>query len=58
MEPNDVTFDLSPHECKSYALTITPPEGMPEGDYNFEITCIREGAVGEYVSRGGKITIR
>ena len=58
MEPNDVTFDLSPHECKSYPLTITPPEGMPEGDYNFEITCIREGAVGEYVSRGGKITIR
>ena len=58
MEPNDVTFDLSPHECKSYALTITPPEGMPEGDYNFEITCIREGAVGDYVSRGGKITIR
>jgi hypothetical protein len=58
MEPNDVTFDLSPHECKSYAVTITPPEGMPEGDYNFEITCIREGAVGEYVSRGGKVTIR
>jgi hypothetical protein len=31
---------------------------MPEGDYNFEITCIREGAVGEYVSRGGKIKIK
>lgn len=58
MEPHDVTFDLSPHESRSYSLAITPPEGMPPGDYHFEITCIPEGAVGAYVSEAGKITLR
>ena len=58
LEPNDVTFDLAPHECTSYPVTVTPPKGMPAGDYYFEITCIPEGGVGDYVSRGGKITIK
>ena len=58
MEPGDTTFDLSPHESTSYTLTITPPEGMPEGTYHFEIACIPEGKVGEYTSVGGKIIIR
>jgi len=58
MEPGDTTFDLSPHEVKSYPLTITPPEAMPEGGYHFEITCMREGGVGEYVSSLGKVVIK
>ena len=58
MEPGDITFDLSPHQSKSYQLTITPPEGMPEGVYRFELTCMREGGVGEYVPAGGKVIIR
>jgi hypothetical protein len=28
---------------------------MPEGIYPFEITCMREGGVGEYVTAGGKV---
>jgi hypothetical protein len=31
---------------------------MPEGDYYIEITCMREGGVGSYVAKGGKITIK
>ncbi|MCK5010885.1 MAG: hypothetical protein KAS98_10400, partial [Deltaproteobacteria bacterium] len=58
MEPGDITLDLPPHEVRSYSLTITPPEGMPEGIYPFEITCMREGGVGEYVTAGGKVIIR
>ena len=58
MEPGDITLDLPPHEVTSYSLTITPPEGMPEGIYPFEITCMREGGVGEYVTAGGKVIIR
>jgi mannose/cellobiose epimerase-like protein (N-acyl-D-glucosamine 2-epimerase family) len=58
MEPGDTSFDLSPHEVKSYPLTITPPEDMPEGDYHFEITCMPEGGVGEYVSALGKVVIQ
>ncbi len=58
MEPGDITFDLSPHEVKTYPLTITPPEGMPEGDYHFEITCMRDGGVGEYVSVPGKVVVQ
>jgi mannose/cellobiose epimerase-like protein (N-acyl-D-glucosamine 2-epimerase family) len=57
MEPGDTTFELSPHECKSYPLTITPPKEMPEGVYHFEIACLPEGNVGEYVSTMGKVTI-
>jgi hypothetical protein len=58
MEPGDTNFNLSPHESISYPLTITPPEGMPEGIYHFEITCMREGGVGEYASVSGKVVIR
>jgi hypothetical protein len=58
MEPGDITLDLSPHETKTYPLTITPPDGMPEGVYPFEITCLQEGEVGEYVSTGGKVIIQ
>jgi hypothetical protein len=57
MEPADTTFDLAPHECTSYSLSVTPPREMPAGDYYIEITCMREGTVGGYVSQGGKITI-
>jgi mannose/cellobiose epimerase-like protein (N-acyl-D-glucosamine 2-epimerase family) len=57
MEPSDITFDLSPHECTTYTLTITPPEGMPEGVYHFELACMREGGVGEYVPAYGKVTV-
>jgi hypothetical protein len=31
---------------------------MPEGDYHFEITCMRDGGVGEYVSVLGKVVVR
>ena len=58
MEPSDVTFDLSPHEISSYQLSITPPKEMPVGIYPFEITCMRDGGVGEYVSAGGNIIIQ
>jgi mannose/cellobiose epimerase-like protein (N-acyl-D-glucosamine 2-epimerase family) len=58
MEPGDITLDLSPHETKTYPLTITPPDGMPEGVYPFEITCLQEGEVGEYVSGEGKVIIQ
>ena len=58
LEPADATFDLAPHECASYALSVTPPKEMPAGDYYMEITCMREGNVGEYVSQGGKIVIK
>jgi len=54
IEPDDTTFDLSPHQSKSYQLTITPPERMPEGVYHFELTCMCEDGVGEYVPAGGK----
>lgn len=58
MQPDDVVFDLAPHEVRSYSLTIRPPQYMPEGRYPFEITCLPEGAVGEYVAAGGTIVIR
>jgi hypothetical protein len=58
MEPGNRILDLSPHEVTSYKLTITPPDGMPEGDYCFEIACLPEGAVGEYVSVGGRVILR
>jgi hypothetical protein len=58
MEPGDSTFELSPHETNSYVLTVTPPQGMPEGTYYFELTCMYEGEVGEYVSVGGKLEIK
>jgi mannose/cellobiose epimerase-like protein (N-acyl-D-glucosamine 2-epimerase family) len=58
LEPADTTFDLAPHECISYTLSVTPPEEMPEGEYYIEITCMREGTVGDYVSQGGKIIIK
>lgn len=57
MEPGDITFDLAPHEIKTYELTITPPDNMPEGAYCFELTCLPEGPVGEYISAGGKLII-
>ena len=57
MEPSNTTFDLSPHEVKSYSIIITPPKGMPEGAYPFEITCMRAGEVGDYVSAWGKVVI-
>ena len=57
LTPNDITFDLSPHETKTFELTVTPPKGMPSGDYPFEITCMGADAVGNYLSRTGKITI-
>lgn len=58
LEPADITFDLAPHECTSYSLSVTPPGDMPEGDYNIEITCMREGGVASYVAKGGKIIIK
>ncbi|MEI6126928.1 MAG: hypothetical protein WCQ99_10305, partial [Pseudomonadota bacterium] len=58
MDPGDIVFDLSPHELKSYTLTITPPKDMPPGVYPFEISAMREGEVGEYVPAVGKIIIR
>ena len=58
LEPADITFDLAPHECTSYSLSITPPAEMPEGEYYTEITCMREGGVASYVAKGGKITIK
>ncbi len=58
LEPADSIFDLAPHECNSYALSITPPAEMPEGEYYTEITCMREGGVGSYVAKGGKVTIK
>jgi mannose/cellobiose epimerase-like protein (N-acyl-D-glucosamine 2-epimerase family) len=58
MQPGDVVFDLAPHEVRSYSLTIRPPQDMPAGRYPFEITCMPEGAVAEYVAAGGMITIR
>lgn len=58
MQPDDVVFDLAPHEVRSYSLTIRPPQDMPEGRYPFEITCLPEGPVGEYVAAGGTIVIR
>jgi hypothetical protein len=57
MEPGDITFDLAPHEIKTYELTITTPDNMPEGAYCFELTCLPEGPVGEYISAGGKLII-
>ena len=58
LDPADTTFELAPHECASYSLSVTPPEEMPPGDYYIEITCMRAGGVGGYVSQGGKITIK
>ena len=58
LEPADKTIELAPHECTSYSLSINPPPEMPEGDYYIEITCMREGGVGQYVSRGAKTTIK
>ncbi len=58
MNPADISFDLSAHEAKSYALTITPPKGMPAGEYLFEITCMKQAEVNEYVSAGGKVIIK
>lgn len=58
MEPGDIVFDLAPHEIKSYTLTITPPRDMPGGVYPFEITCMPDGEVWEYVPAAGKVIIR
>jgi uncharacterized membrane protein len=57
LHPSDVTFDLAPHETKTFSLSITPPKDMPPGDYPFELTCMGAEEVADYVSRTGKITI-
>lgn len=57
MQPADIVIDLAPHEVRSHDLTLTLPQGMPKGSYYFEVTCMPEGGVGEYVAAGGKVIL-
>jgi uncharacterized membrane protein len=57
MQPEEMLFDLSSHEVKSYTVAITPPEGMPPGTYYFELTAAPAGEVAGYVAAGGKVII-
>jgi hypothetical protein len=57
MQPEEMVFDLSSHEVKSYPVTITPPDGMPPGSYHFELTAAPTGEVSGYVAAGGKVII-
>ncbi len=57
MDPADSVLALAPHEVSGCTVSVTPPAGMPPGKYCFEITCMPDGPVGEYVSAGGKIVI-
>ena len=57
MDPADTVLELRPHETVSYGLAITPPDGMPAGTCPFEITCMYEGEVGEYVSACGTLRL-
>jgi len=57
MAPPEMLMDLSPHEMKTFQLTITPPADMPAGTYPFELTAAPAGEVYEYVSAGGNVII-
>jgi hypothetical protein len=57
MQPEEMIFDLSSHEVKSYTISITPPEDMPPGTYYFELTAAPAGEVAGYVAAGGKVII-
>jgi mannose/cellobiose epimerase-like protein (N-acyl-D-glucosamine 2-epimerase family) len=57
MHPGDMRFDLGPHQIATYRLCITPPPGMPAGVYPFELTCLYEGGVSQYVAAAGRVKI-
>lgn len=57
MRPDDIVIELKPHEVYSYQLTIEPPPGMPVGRYPFEITCMPDGQIRDYVSVSGLIIL-
>jgi len=57
MHPAEVFVDLAPHEVKSFSITIQPPHAMPAGRYGFEITCMPEGELMDYVGASGVVII-
>ncbi|MCX8044026.1 MAG: AGE family epimerase/isomerase [Desulfobacterota bacterium] len=57
MIPGEVVFDLGPHEVYSYQLMIQPPPDMPPGRYSFEIACLPDGEITEYISAQGLVII-
>ena len=57
MSPDDIVFELSPHETISHDFIVKPPKEMPPGSYCFEITCMQEGPVADYAAAAGKIVL-